>query len=184
MTQDTDRASPPGLMRRPRLWLMIGAVVLLILAVVLLVMRVGGDVAADAPGPRQFPDRAAAQPLDQERGAGQEAGIGGIKATVTTSARLRDFEGDVDYLVVRASFRNDDQDPRALDPADFHLETPAGEQVPAAEVTATEALTAGPLAAGEEKGGRLFFEIGDAAGTFYVVWAPAGDDGPRGVWPG
>jgi hypothetical protein len=131
-----------------------------------------------------FPDRPDEKDGDKEREIGGAADLSGYTVTVTAAARQQQFNAfeNEGYLVAEATLLNRDNSAQSYNTFDWKLITPSGTIIDPC-FCGTEQLGSGDLAAGGTVSGSLIWEIGDAAGDYYIIFDPEDiGDGNRGVW--
>lgn len=130
-----------------------------------------------------YPDRPDRQDDDHEARVGESVRLAGYTATVTSAEyapELSDFEDD-GYLVTHVEIVNRDDEAQPYNVFDWQLLTPAG-QVVDPTITSRDQLGSGQLVEGGSVEGDVIFEVGDASGTYYVLYKPDAFNAARGVW--
>lgn len=149
----------------------------------LLVVTVSALAGVEAPDTRMtgYPGRPGASEGDQEADLGDGVAIDRRVAAVERAKLVR-RAGPLEegrYLKVTVTVENTSDAVIRVRTADWRVRTPAGHEYEAAVTTARD-ITDRRVKPGARAEGRLFFEVGDEQGVFYVVHAPNG--GSRGVW--
>lgn len=132
-----------------------------------------------------FPDRPGRKSEDQERNTGETANLGGFAATVTSASfeqSVSSIEND-GYLKVSVKVCNRNSDNNDINPLDWKVQTPNGNQM-GVTPTAAPMLLPGSLVGGGEQAGDVYFTIDGQRGIFYVVFKPLSDPfgESRGIW--
>lgn len=94
---------------------------------------------------------------------------------------LSEFEG---YLVLDAELVNNSDRAQPYSPIDWRVQTPSG-TVRDHEWVLVEVegqLESADLVPGAAISGKVFFNVGEEKGTFYVLYKPGPFDATRGVW--
>jgi putative flippase GtrA len=149
----------------------------------LLIVTVSALAGVEAPDTRMtgYPGRPGASEGDQEADLGDGVAIDRRVAAVERAKLVR-RAGPLEegrYLKVTVTVENTSDAVIRVRTADWRVRTPAGHEYEAAVTTARD-ITDRRVKPGARAEGRLFFEVGDEQGVFYVVHAPNG--GSRGVW--
>lgn len=149
----------------------------------LLIVTVSALAGVEAPDTRMtgYPGRPGASEGDQEADLGDGVAIDRRVAAVERAKLVR-RAGPLEegrYLMVTVTVENTSDAVIRVRTADWRVRTPAGHEYEAAVTTARD-ITDRRVKPGTRAEGRLFFEVGDEQGVFYIVHAPNG--GSRGVW--
>lgn len=158
------------------------AVAALLMVPVVSVSALAATTVADV-GTDRFPGRPGVSESDSEAVLGADITVDGV-ATTVEGGRLLDGVSDLEdgrYLAVRVTVANQSDEPVTVRRSRWRVRTDVGHIYPAAVTTASD-IADRTVAPGGRRQGHLLFEVGDVAGTFYVLHAPDGGDGPRGVW--
>lgn len=158
------------------------AVAALLMVPVVSVSALATTTVADV-GTDRFPGRPGVSESDSEAVLGADVTVDGV-ATTVEGGRLLDGVSDLEdgrYLAVRVTVANQSDEPVTVRRSRWRVRTDVGHIYPAAVTTASD-IADRTVAPGGRRQGHLLFEVGDVAGTFYVLHAPDGGDRPRGVW--
>ncbi|HSK90853.1 MAG TPA: GtrA family protein [Euzebyales bacterium] len=147
------------------------------------IVTVSALAGMEAPDTRMtgYPGRPGASEGDQEADLGGGVAIDRRVAAVERAKLVR-RAGPLEegrYLKVTVTVENTSDAAIRVRTGDWRVRTPAGHEYEAAVTTARD-ITDRRVKPGARAEGRLFFEVGDEQGVFYVMHAPNG--GSRGVW--
>lgn len=130
-----------------------------------------------------FPGRVDAQREDQERNVGQEVRLSGYTTTLNEAAyksSLSDYNKD-GYIAIDVSIENRDDRAQSYNPYDWKIQWPSG-QVKEHDSVSVDDLDSGDLVKGGKVTGKLYFEVGNTKGDFYVIYKPDSWNAARGIW--
>lgn len=130
-----------------------------------------------------YQNRLDAQAEDQERLVGQAARLSGYTALVSSAGfvpSLGMFE-DAGYIKLTTTIWNRDSSSQPFSLFDWRLQTPSGQVIDPAFVTAPT-LSTGDLVSHGSVTGDVYFEIGSEQGTFFIIYKPDPFDAARGIW--
>jgi hypothetical protein len=97
----------------------------------------------------------------------------------TFQRSISDFEKK-GYVVAEVTVKNRDTKSQPYNVFDWRLQTPGGQVID--PYFGGEQLGSGDLVPNGEVKGKVFFEVGDVKGDFYLIYKPEAFDASRGIW--